>query len=191
MPRILMNQPLVEPLTLAEAKQWLRIDHEADDGLIAALIVGVRQRLEGRTGRAFIDQGWRVLLDAWPAGGEVPLLPPPTSAVTAVRTIAANGVVTTLDPAGYRLEHRREPALLILDAPPPPPGRSRAGIEIDIVAGYGPAAVDCPEPLRQAMRLLVAHVYEHRGHTAGAPPEPPEVNALIAPYRMQRLGGRP
>jgi uncharacterized phiE125 gp8 family phage protein len=190
MPRVLMNQPLVEPLGLAEAKQWLRIDHTADDGLIAAIIVGVRQRLEGRTGRAFVNQGWRIILDAWPAGGEVPLLPPPVGAVTAVRVIAASGEITLLPAESYRLEARREPGLLIFGSAPPVPGRTRAGIEIDITCGYGPAATDCPGPLRQAMRLLVAHVFENRGNAASPSREPAEVNALIAPYRLPRLGGR-
>lgn len=191
MPRVLMNQPSVEPLSLAEAKQWLRVDHPADDGLIAAIIIGVRQRLEGRTGRAFLNQGWRILLDEWPAGLEVPLLPPPVGAVSAVRVIAASGVITMLAPAAYRLESRREPGLLIFETAPPAPGRLRAGIEIDITCGYGPLATDCPEPLRQAMRLLIAHVFENRGNATNPPREPPEVNALIAPYRLHRIGGRP
>lgn len=68
-------------------------------------------------------------------------------------------------------------------------GRSAAGIEIDITAGYGDAASDVPEALRQAVRLLVAHWYENRGlATTGAITVlPATVAALLAPYRMLSL----
>src|SRR5665647_77528 len=46
------------------------------------------------------------------------------------------------------------------------PGRLAAGIELDVTVGYGAAAVDVPEPLRQAIRLLVGHWYENRGLAA-------------------------
>jgi uncharacterized phiE125 gp8 family phage protein len=71
------------------------------------------------------------------------------------------------------------------------PGRSAAGIELDVSAGYGAAAIDVPEPLRQAIRLLAAHWYENRGVVAlgqtSAVTLPVSVPALLAPYRMVAL----
>ena len=49
----------------------------------------------------------------------------------------------------------------------PAPGRPAPGIELDVMVGYGDAAVDVPEPLRQAIRLLIAHWYENRGLVSG------------------------
>lgn len=72
----------------------------------------------------------------------------------------------------------------------PAPGRVAAGIELDVTVGFGIAAADVPEALRQAIRLLVAHWYENRGLvTIGAnySPLPQSVAALIAPYRMLLL----
>ena len=71
----------------------------------------------------------------------------------------------------------------------PAPGRLAAGIELDVTVGYGDAAVDVPQALRQAIRLLVAHWYENRGLvTVGtATVLPQSVAALIAPYRMLSL----
>ena len=73
---------------------------------------------------------------------------------------------------------------------PPQPGARSAGIEIDVEAGYGATASAVPEPLKQAIRQLVAHWYENRG--AGPPDEsalrmPASVAALIAPYRVLAL----
>jgi uncharacterized phiE125 gp8 family phage protein len=72
----------------------------------------------------------------------------------------------------------------------PQPLRSAAGIELDVTCGYGGAATDVPEPLRQAIRLIVAQWYEHRGVAepgANAVPLPLTVPALIAPYRVVSL----
>jgi uncharacterized phiE125 gp8 family phage protein len=70
------------------------------------------------------------------------------------------------------------------------PGRIAAGIEIDLDAGYGDAAADVPEPLRQAIRLLLTHWYENRGIAAASgetAARPASVSALIAPFRVLAL----
>jgi uncharacterized phiE125 gp8 family phage protein len=73
----------------------------------------------------------------------------------------------------------------------PAPGRIAAGIELDVSVGYGDAATDVPEALRQAIRLLAAHWYENRGlvitGVAQVAALPSTVAALIAPYRMLSL----
>jgi uncharacterized phiE125 gp8 family phage protein len=72
----------------------------------------------------------------------------------------------------------------------PMPGRVAAGIELDIDAGYGDAATDVPEPLRQAIRVLVSHWYENRGVVAapgGGAGLPQSVAAGVAPYRVLSL----
>jgi len=71
----------------------------------------------------------------------------------------------------------------------PQAGRIAAGIELDLMAGYGDAAGDVPEPLRQAIRQLVAYWYDNRGLAAvGAVTAlPTTVAALIAPYRLLSL----
>ncbi len=67
------------------------------------------------------------------------------------------------------------------------PERKVGGIEVDVTCGYGDAGEDVPEPLRQAIRLLVAHWYENRGVVAvdqAIAMLPQTVAALIAPYRV-------
>jgi uncharacterized phiE125 gp8 family phage protein len=51
-----------------------------------------------------------------------------------------------------------------------------AGIAIDLRAGYGESAGDVPALLVQAVRLLVARSFEHRGN-GEEPPPPPELRA--------------
>jgi uncharacterized phiE125 gp8 family phage protein len=189
MRRYILAGPLVEPLTLAEAKNWLKVDHAEDDALITALVKGARERIEARTGRAIMAQAWRITLDRWPAGGRLTLPVLPMIAVTAIRLFDAAGAPSLLASSLYALEAGAEPPQLAAEAAPNP-GRARNGIEIDVVAGYGAEPSDCPEPLRQAIRLLVLAAYEARGPEragAGRPDVIAEVDRLIAPYRLIKL----
>jgi uncharacterized phiE125 gp8 family phage protein len=190
MRRYIVNTPSVEPLTLLEIKRWLRVDHNDDDGLISGLIKAARERVEGRTGRALMAQTWRIVLDAWPPEARVKLPVLPVQSVTVVRVLDSNGVATPLASALYALEPGAEPPVLAVKNPPNP-GRLRNGIEIDVVAGYGVTPSDCPEPLRQAMRLMVAQAYAMRGPERAEDATPDavaEIERLLAPYRQIKLG---
>jgi uncharacterized phiE125 gp8 family phage protein len=187
MRRFLVNKPLIEPLSLAEAKRWLRVDHADDDGLISTLIQSAREMVEARTGRALMAQTWRVTLDDWPDSYRIALPLLPVLSITAVRVISAAGQGAVLASASYTLEVQSDPPVLAVSTPLPP-GRLRNGIEIDVVAGYGAAASDCPETLRQAMRLMLGAAYARRGPDQGAAEDiASEVEALLAPFRVFRF----
>ncbi len=182
----LLTPPAVEPLTLAEAKSWLRLETTDEDATVAALIPAARQAVEAASGRRLISQGWRITLDAWPETTVVRLPLAPLAAVTVVRVLAADGTATVLATSAYGADLAGSPPRLLLLAPPPPPGRIAAGIEIDVTAGYGPLATDVPAPLRQAVRLLIGHWFEARGDRANRP-IPADMQALVAPFRPGRL----
>ena len=190
MRRYIVNPPAVEPLTLTETKRFLRVDHSEDDALISGLIKAARERIEARTGRAMLAQTWRISLDRWPAEARVTLPVLPVLSVAAVRVFDALGIPADLASALYAIEPGSEPPVLAVTSPPGP-GRARSGIEIDVVAGYGVAPADCPEPLRLALRHLVAEAYAARGPLAAGEPVLPtgaDVDTLILPYRQLKLG---
>lgn len=76
MSSLLLTAPAVEPLSLAETKDYLRVEHNDDDDLIGALIAASRIHVEAQTRRALITQTWRITLDAWPSEGRLPIRPP-------------------------------------------------------------------------------------------------------------------
>lgn len=77
----LKNPPLVEPVSLAEAKAYLRVDFDDDDAVIQNMVRGARDKLESTYNRSFITQSLVLGLDrfvqpgtavpsfGWPAVG--------------------------------------------------------------------------------------------------------------------------
>lgn len=190
MPLQLTAPPAVEPIGLAEVKAFLRIDNSDEDALLATLIVSARKRLERSADLAFVTQGWTLIADAWPARRPFDLPLWPVRSVTGITLRNADGGGSALAPDNYAVDTVSQPARVIrLDAAPVPSAPVN-GIEIAFVAGFGEAASDVPEPIRQGLLLLVAHGFERREPVVleGTPQEMPmTVAALLAPYRRVRL----
>lgn len=184
----LLAGPAAEPVSLAEAKAFLRIDDSAEDGLIETLIGAARLHVEGVTGKAMMAQSWRIVLDLWPVEGWLRLPITPLITVTAVSAIDAHGASHEIGLTQFRSEADR----LIL--PPAVAGmpmlQERQGIEIDYVAGFGDEPEDVPKDLKQAMLGLVAHWHEHRDAVivAGSGAVVPSgFDRLVAQHKRVRL----
>jgi uncharacterized phiE125 gp8 family phage protein len=178
--------PAAEPVTLDQAKAHLRVDTTDDDALITTLISSARARAEWHTGRAFVTQSWTLWLDAWPCSGVVEIPLPPLQSVSSVTAYALNDSATVLDAATYQVDSAASPARLALkpDASPPVALRALNAIAITFIAGYGDAS-DVPAPVQQAILMIVAALYAHRGDEAAETPQ--EALALLAPYRVVKL----
>jgi len=186
----LLNGPAVEPLTLDEERAFLRVEHNDDDEVIAALLAGSRIHVEAQTRRALITQSWRLSFDTWPEDGRLNVRPGPLQSLTAARVYDLANVAHSVSVQAFAPDFGASD-LLFVPWTVRPPLRPNSGIELDVVAGYGDNPLDVPEPLRQAIRLLVAHWYDNRGLVLPArtqpAPLPQTVAALIAPYRMLSL----
>ena len=181
--------PALEPVTLVEAKAYLRISHTSEDGLISGLIRAAREDVERTTGIALIDQTWRLVLDRWPADNFVMLVRHPVRQVLSVTIFGGEGEASIVNPAAYQFDTLSRPARIHFDRAP---GRLRAmnGVEIDFRAGFGEAGTDVPDLLKRAMLLLVAHWYEFR--TSFGPDDQPVsypsgYDRLLSGYRARRL----
>jgi len=188
MPAYLVTAPAAEPLSLADAKAFLRVEHSDDDAIITSLVSAARNHVEALTRCALITQTWRLVLDRWPDGGRIVPRIGPLRSLAAVRVFNAAGEANEIDPEIFVIDAAAgslaSPAWSL-----PVPGRSVAGIELDIEVGYG-AAVDVPQRLLHAIRMLVAHWYENRGLIAigsSVAMMPASVNAMIASHRVLSL----
>ena len=186
--RIQLAGPSGEPISLAEAKAFLKIEDEAEDGLVEALITAARLHCEMVTGTALMTQSWRLLLDTVPADGMVTLPVTPFQALSAITVFDEDGDPHELTTAGVLDGPERlvVPRSLFEGQAP----RARQGIEIDYVAGFGDEPEDVPAGLRQALMVLIGHWYENRTAVVVAGSGalvPLGFDALVAPYRQVRL----
>jgi uncharacterized phiE125 gp8 family phage protein len=125
--------PVAEPVSLPEARAWLRLGTDGDDAVLTALIAAARSRFERQTGKALLVRTVRERFAPLPRterDGTVMLLPalgPLTSVLGATivgtsgsETAAAPGFVT---PAGrhLRLAYRVDGLVLTYTAGMPGP----------------------------------------------------------------------
>lgn len=184
-----LTPPALQPVSLDEARAFLRLDQTHEDELLTTLITAARLMIEAASGRMLIEQGWRIVLDAWPRDGVIRLPLSPVASIEGARVYDGNGVAQTVAAGALHLDATAEPPLIRLAAPVPQVGRRLAAIEIDVVAGYGAEPEDVPALLRHAVLQLAARWFEQRGDIAGrdASALPPEILALVAPFRRARL----
>jgi uncharacterized phiE125 gp8 family phage protein len=189
---VLTSGPATEPVTVAEAKAHLRIDHDSEDVLIGSLVLTSRLHIEAALGMALLSQTWKLALDRFPADGIIALPLSPVASVASVRVLSADNSALTLDASAYEVDAASRPARVVRGAGAywPPPGKRANGVEVVFTAGFGTAAADVPAPIRQALLLLVAHWYEHRDPIEIGASEtrvPATVSALLEPYKVKRL----
>jgi uncharacterized phiE125 gp8 family phage protein len=184
---ILVDGPTIEPVSLDDAKLWLRLDSSIEDELVQALIVAARLMVEAEIGQVLIGQNWRLVGDEWPMGEFIPVRVGRVLSVAGGRIFSAQSVPTPMLAGNFTIFANSEPPA-ILPIERPAPGRNHAGIEIDIRLGFGETAASVPETIRLAIRRLVTLWYEDRGDSSS--PEaglPPQIRALLRPFRRVRL----
>lgn len=193
MASFLLSPPAVEPISLDEAKDHMRIDDTHDDALITSLIQVARSQTEHEISRALISQSWRYSQDCWPPERTLYLPLAPVQSISVISVYGLDGTPQALDPSLYQLDGLAFQPRLVLanDTLPTLDADVINGIEIDYIAGYGDLATDVPAPLCHALLMLVAHLYETReASISQSLMVPPHGYAeLLAPFRQRRLGG--
>jgi uncharacterized phiE125 gp8 family phage protein len=189
--RTLVTGPTEEPLSIAEVMAHLRLDTTDDAALLEQLITTARLRVEADTGRALITQTWEAWWDSAPPGTTLDLPAPPLISVSSVTSYNDAGTPAVLAATNYLVDVISQPGRLVLTTAGawPTDLRSVNAFVVRYVAGYGAAAA-VPAPLRQAMLLLIASLYEHREEVlvtqfAGQFIETPlGYHYLVQPYRV-------
>ena len=172
----LETAPVAEPISVADAKTFLRVDGSDEDGIIGNLITAVRVQAENYLRRRLISQSWKVAFDGTaPAAVHLPYLP--AQSVTSVTLKTRAGIETVMDSERYYLTAGNE--VLMFDT-----YLCSHLIEVVYVAGYGDSSSDVPEPIRQGMLQQIGYFYEGRGNNGNMPVP---VKSLWEPYRINWL----
>ena len=191
-------RPSVEPVSLQEAQQHLRLDlygsppEHPDDALIEALTSAAREAAENYLNARVADWHLELRLPAFCARIEIP--DSPVQAIDEITYIDQDGQTQTVDPATYELAGTPE-------APVVRPVHGQAwptdirgqddSVRIRYTAGYSTGSPDMlPPPIRAAILLSVGHLYENREASvigAAVNELPLGVTYLLQPYR-RRMG---
>lgn len=180
--------PTTEPLVLADVKAHLRVDSTADDTYITSLIAVARQYLDGYSGvlgRCLITQTWDLVLKGFPSSGLIDIPLPPLASVTSISYIDSDGASQTLAATEYDVDVGGGAVRLAYNKSWPATRSVFNAVTVKFVAGYGVASA-VPEPLKQAMLLIIGHLYENRETVSTGKALsvlPFSVNTLIAPYK--------
>jgi len=151
----LITQDFDLPVPLHEARLHLRVDHDDEDLMIDSYIRAASARLDGPDGylgRCLTPKVWRLGLNQ--LRGTITLPLPPCQEVTSITYADRNGDVQTLANASYRVRGIGDVACITPIGSWP----DTDSASITFTAGY----TVVPDPIRAAILLRVAHMYEHR-----------------------------
>lgn len=190
---IRVTPPDITPVSLADVKAQLRVDHTDDDAMIGALLMAATERFDGWTGilgRCLVEQTWRQELACFSGCLRLPLAP--ALSVDSITYFDGENAQQTLDASVYALfSDSRSPYVgLKPDQSWPGSYSRRDAISVTFKAGYEtipaqgetPAQSSVPEPIKLAIILQVKLNYD--------PLEPAvresyqrAIDALVAPFR--------
>lgn len=180
-----IEQPKIEPVSIAEVKTQLGIDDTRSDDLIARRIVEARKFAEEHTGRALITQTREKRWDCFVDEHELPS----ALSVVSVEYIDTDGALQTLSADQYELD--TYPSIPYVQAANnvtwPSTYSKRNAVRIQYTAGYGPKATDVEPLIREAMILLVGHWMNNQPQIEGGisiSRIPFAVTDLLSHYRL-------
>jgi len=171
----MITPPTTLPISVAEAKAHLRVTVDDDDALIEGYIRAALAHAEMMTGRAFVEQTWEFVVDAFPTVEIGPLTPGPvTSAV--VIYIDADGFEQTVDANDYELDVSSAEGWVVPVGAWPSAMETINAIRVEFTV----APEFIPQDVKHAIYLLVGHFYNAR-EAAGAKRDaiPYGVDALL------------
>src|SRR5690554_2791638 len=176
-------------ITVEDAKAHCRIEHDAEDGLMASLISAAFRQIENRTGQAFEQvEGAEMVLDSLPLGGVgIELQWTPVRTVNELVFLDPQGVEQTMPAAELSLDARGVYPKLYPVTEWPQSKAQRASVKVKADIGYA----ELPADVRAAALLIIGHLYEHREAVVVgtiATDLPMGVELLLAPYVIHRVG---
>lgn len=154
--------PATDAFVFSEAKEALRVDHDADDKMVMLALRSAVEALEKETGRAFITQTWEAQWPHWPAYFALPHAP--LQSVESITYRLESGTLETLDPASYVVDGVSEPGRVHLAPGSQWPTAALwpvNAITVRFACGYG-AIADLPEELTRAIYWEAQHRYDFR-----------------------------
>jgi uncharacterized phiE125 gp8 family phage protein len=154
---------ITEPITLAQAKAWLRVTHTDEDAIITALITAARQICEGYISKSFVERTVTAIVrnDL----GNIKLPYGPVGNITYVYDVDGNEITGT----EYTLTGVSDKRL----------GYPMSSyVKVIYTAGYSVL----PQQFKTALKMQLSWMYTHRGDDDGSVIAP-DSKAILNPYK--------
>lgn len=168
------------PVSLAEAKDFLRVGNGDEDALIAGLLRTAAETCETFTGLVLVRREVVETIaasSAWTKLGATPV-----RAIEELAGLDAEGGASALPASGYAIDIDADGDGWVRLTAPAEARRVRVRYQAGMAEGWN----GVPEPLRHGMVRLCAHFYDERSDRGGASP-PAAVSALWRPWRRLRI----
>ncbi len=168
-------EPASEPVTLAEAKLYLRVDGSDEDTLISEMIVAARVAAEQYLRRSLITQQWKLVFNTH-APMDVFLPMGPVQSVVSVVTVAEDSSTEAVSSTLYRLSASKREICFeqVISA---------HQVEITYGTGFGDPE-DVPAPVKQGIFAHISEMYDGRSRATALPDI---AVALYFPFREVAL----
>lgn len=177
------TEPTVEPLSIEDACEHLRIDYRDHDDMIAGLITSARKWLEEAVlWRCLITQTCVDCFDRF--ADPMRLHWSPVSSITSIAYLDTNGASQTLSTDVYELGTvYGVPVVRLKYGQAFPATRSHADVvTVTYAAGYGAASSNVPRPIRDALKLQLQQLYDVHDDARAR-----TVEALCGPFVGEHL----
>jgi len=187
---VLKTAPASTPITLAEAKAFLRVDsdYDDDDTYITSLISVATQVVEQYTRRRLITQTYIIYYDEFPP--YIDLQIGEVASVVEIRYYDENNDLQRLPTNQYDVDTRVRPGRIYQSNTGDFPNTYERPNAIEVEFIVGGSASDIPAPIVQAIYIIVGRYYENRQDVVMGTQVnelPLMVEYLLTPYRFLEL----
>ncbi|OAN84459.1 hypothetical protein A8B78_06260 [Jannaschia sp. EhC01] len=162
-------------------------DDGSQDAQLESCLRSAMAAIEARIGKVLMQRQFALTMVSSPMSASHALPIAPVTQIDSIKLIARNGDESVVDEARYTLlpdAHR--PCIEMVAGSFPMPAKGGT-VEVTVTAGYGPDWSNVPADLQRALLVLAAEYYGQVD--SGSRHMPPQVTALIEPYRQIRLRG--
>jgi len=150
------------PLSLTEAKSFMKVSSSSDDTIIEGIINSATEWGQKYTGREFTNNIWLLFLDYFPS--RITLNRDPVDSITSVKHLVSD-VNTAVDSSIYYLKKETQKSEIVLlennEWPTNTDEREQA-IEVEFIT----ESYYCKEEILNSLKRHVSYLYSNRGDCA-------------------------
>jgi len=159
----LVTDASVEPVTLAEMKDFMKVDLTDEEDIITSLIKSARISIEKYCGIGLISKTYDYYFDKAEDVIKIPL--PPLQSITTFAYNDTTYTETEISSSYYKVftfDNNKGEVIKLQTFTYPSNIPDYRAFRIRFVNGYGATANTVPETLKQALKLTVSHWFENR-----------------------------